>query len=67
MRVTLRKWSKEISPGSDLAIEKGCICPVPDNAHGRGYLGGVKDEDGETVYIYNWYCPLHGVEEVEDE
>ena len=28
------------NPGSDEAIEKGCTCPVLDNAHGRGFNGG---------------------------
>lgn len=44
------------NPGSDEAIAKGCssseledTCPVLDNAHGKGYLGGVRED-----------CPLHG-------
>lgn len=57
----------EVAPGSDEAIAAGCVCPVLDNAHGKGYMGGVKDEEGETVYIISWVCPLHGVEEVEDD
>lgn len=55
-----------LPPGSDEAIAAGCVCPVLDNAHGKGYMGGAKDENGETVYILSWACPLHGVEEVED-
>lgn len=55
-----------LPPGSDEAIAAGCVCPVLDNAHGKGYMGGVKDENGEIVYILSWVCPLHGVEEVED-
>lgn len=41
------------APGSDEALDKGCTCPVLDNAHGRGYLGlgvGWVIADG---------CPLH--------
>ena len=45
-------------PGSNEAIEQGCVCPVIDNGHGKGHLG-----DGEK---YGWwisgYCPLHGEE-----
>lgn len=50
------------NPGSDEAIAAGCKCPVLDNAHGRGYLGGVKDERGQTVYVYNFDCPVHAKE-----
>ncbi len=43
------------NPGSDEALDRGCKCPVLDNAHGRGYLG-----DGEK---FGWVtvegCPLH--------
>lgn len=56
----------ELAPGSDEAIAAGCTCPVLDNAHGKGYMGGVKDENGETVYIISWVCQIHGVEEVPD-
>ena len=44
------------NPGSDEAIEQGCICPVLDNAHGR-----------EECTLGLWWirvgCPLHGMEE----
>lgn len=43
------------NPGSDEAIEQGCICPVLDNNHGQGADGG-----------YWWItrdCPLHGAKE----
>lgn len=56
-----------LPPGSDDAIAAGCLCPVIDNAHGKGWMDGVKDENGEIVYILSWVCPLHGVEEVEDD
>lgn len=42
------------NPGSDKARELGCICPVLDNAHGRGYMGQ------EAVFIRRTDCPLHG-------
>ena len=48
-------------PGSPEAVAKGCTCPVFDNAHGRGYMGGVKDEDtGGTIFVIVASCPLHG-------
>lgn len=27
------------NPGSPESIAAGCICPVLDNAHGRGWMG----------------------------
>lgn len=43
-------------PGSREAGEQGCICPVLDNGHGRGYLG-----DGEKFgWVVNMSCPMHG-------
>lgn len=51
---------KKPTPGSYEAIAEGCKCPVLDNAHGFGYLGGVKDESGATVFVVNGDCPLHG-------
>lgn len=47
-------------PGSDAALERGCTCPVYDNAHGAGR---GKDEHGQTVYVMDWDCPLHGGKE----
>lgn len=40
-------------PGGEEAIVKGCICPVLDNARGRGYYG----QPG--VYVYTVGCPVH--------
>lgn len=43
------------SPGSQKAVDKGCRCPILDNAYGKGRGG-----DGEQ---FGWYvngtCPLH--------
>jgi len=47
------------NPGSTDAITLGCKCPVLDNAHGRGYMGGVKDDNGEIVFVFNANCDLH--------
>ena len=46
------------NPGSDAAREQGCICPVLDNGHGRGYMG-YEDENGEPVFVTVVGCPLH--------
>ncbi len=48
------------NPGSREAALKGCSCPVLDNGHGRGYLGGAKDKDGNVMFVINANCPLHG-------
>lgn len=42
------------NPGSDEAKKMGCICPVMDNAHGKGWMGQ------EGVYWINRKCPVHG-------
>lgn len=47
------------NPGSDEAIMRGCTCARIDNGHGRGYMGGVKDSDGSTVFVITVGCPLH--------
>ena len=48
--------TKPPSPGSDAAIERGCICPVMDNARGAGwrYIPGKP-----RVFVINEGCPLH--------
>jgi hypothetical protein len=50
---------KPPNPGTREALALGCTCPVLDNAHGRGYLGGMKDEHGETLFVYTSDCPIH--------
>jgi len=52
------------NPGSPEAIEKGCPCPIMDNAHGRGYMGGVKDQNGNLMFVTRTDCPLHGHPEI---
>ena len=51
------------NPGSDAAIALGCSCPVMDNSHGRGYLGGVKNKDGEVMFVITRGCLVHEPEE----
>lgn len=47
------------NPGSKEARDLGCTCPVLDNAHGRGYMGGAKDTNGDTVFVYRAGCVVH--------
>lgn len=44
------------NPGSDAAIEQGCICPVLDNGHGNEAF--ARDRGGFIVVVG---CPLHSV------
>lgn len=48
------------NPGSRAAQDQGCNCPVLDNAYGQGYLGGVKDKDGNIMFVINVTCSVHG-------
>lgn len=51
---------EQFPPGSNVAREKGCKCPILDNARGKGYLGGVQDSSGKTMYVISEACELHG-------
>lgn len=42
-------------PGSDKAIEAGCICPVMDNHRGQGAYGTP-----EYGFWITEGCPVHG-------
>lgn len=46
-------------PGTREAWKAGCVCPLMDNAYGKGYFG-----DGEK---YGWVvtggCPVHAPED----
>jgi len=49
---------REYPPGSNKALDAGCICPVLDNEHGNGaYV-----RDGVPQYWTRPDCPLHGSE-----
>jgi hypothetical protein len=52
-----RREEQRPTPGSDAALDRGCTCPVLDNAHGAGVLG--LDER----YIITEDCPLHDPKE----
>ena len=47
--------STKPNPGSKEAREQGCLCPVLDNEHGKGYLGDGK----QFGFVINENCPLH--------
>lgn len=48
------------NPGSDEAIELGCICPVIENARGKGAYGTWDGPDEEKLFWFDNRCPLHG-------
>jgi hypothetical protein len=48
-------------PGSFDAVQAGCRCPVVDNGHGRGYMGGRRNSEGRVMFVVVDTCPLHGV------
>lgn len=48
------KKNETPNPGSPAAVKKGCLCPVMDNAHGKG--SGY----GKGTFWINQDCPLHG-------
>lgn len=47
---------QEPTPGSDEAVNKGCVCPIIDNCYGKG-VGGDGEQHGWWVTAE---CPLHG-------
>ena len=44
------------NPGTQEAIDEGCICPVMDNEYGRGYMGI------EGIFVHRLDCPVHTLE-----
>ena len=50
--MTPKEQKPQSNPGSDEAIEQGCVCPVLDNRHGAGIGGGQ--------YWIAGNCPIHG-------
>ena len=42
------------NPGSDEAVDAGCLCPVMDNRRGKGAYLGKND-----MFWINAECPLH--------
>lgn len=50
-----------MNPGSNEAIEAGCLCGRNDNARGQG--SGYTDQDGKPLFWIEAGCPLHGTKE----
>lgn len=50
---------KDPPPGSEEARRVGCTCPVLDNSHGRGYMEGRTDKDGDLMFVITETCPIH--------
>lgn len=50
------------NPGSQEARDRGCQCPVLDNAHGRGAWGSEGDD---AVFWIAEGCPVHAPVSVE--
>jgi hypothetical protein len=48
------------NPGTPEAIALSCSCPVIDNGYGKGWM--VKDENGDTVFVYTVGCKVHSPE-----
>lgn len=51
---TVQPTSVVPNPGSDAALERGCLCPVFDNAHGAGLF-----VEGGRAWWRSDDCPLH--------
>lgn len=41
------------NPGSQQAIEAGCLCPILDNHYGKGW------NKMPDTFVYNCDCPIH--------
>jgi len=50
------------NPGSDEALEQGCLCPVLDNNYGRGASNNEAGGHSDIFWI-NADCPIHGQKE----
>ena len=42
------------TPGSDDAVDVGCVCAILDNNHGKGWKGV------HGIFVIMENCPLHG-------
>lgn len=48
---------KPYAPGSQEAIEIGCVCPVEKNNKGAG---AYRNKSGFPVFWFDKGCPIHG-------
>lgn len=50
----------EPTPGSPKAVERGCTCPVRDNAHGQGVPAQADGSDRPMRHFWiTAQCPVH--------
>jgi hypothetical protein len=61
----VKRLTIQAPPGSDKALKAGCLCPVIDNAHGKGAWGTWDKPESEKVFWVNGDCPLHGNKDME--
>jgi hypothetical protein len=47
----------DVRPGTRLALERGCLCPVLDNNHGE--FPPYYDENGKAQWWFTGGCPVH--------
>lgn len=52
------KGNEVPSPGSYMAVIKGCKCGILDNNYGDGVY--TDKDSGLVMYYINSDCPLHG-------
>jgi len=55
--VSKSEYVIEFPPGSRIATEAGCTCPVIDNCYGKGFR---QDASGQPMYWMSTNCPIHG-------
>ncbi len=51
------------NPGSPEAVKAGCKCPISDNHYGQG----IPNKNGAPLFWYSGDCPIHKIEEEEEE
>ena len=51
------------NPGSQEAIDQGCLCPVEDNCRGLGLPITTSEGELQIAFWMSGDCPLHGIEE----
>jgi hypothetical protein len=59
---TMPTWDEgpdKFNPGSDDAVRHGCTCPVLDNNHGRGIVGGYGGTKFRPAFWINGNCEYH--------
>jgi hypothetical protein len=49
-----------MNPGSKIAIDAGCRCPIEQNFYGQGFASSWPS--GSSAFVVLADCPLHGWE-----